>query len=224
MPLRKQHKKTLAAALLATGAVATAPVAASAACVPAPTTKAFAKVGDNADYSPAPGGSFENGATGWTLTGGAKVVSGNESLGLLKGSIVPGSKSLSMPVGSTATSPEFCVDETHPYFRFMAKATSAMAGYKAIVIYRDGSGAVKTSQFTSSSEISWGDGSWVPSKVSPLATNIPLTQGQTASVQLRFESTGNRVAVGIGFWGKFTGGDVGATNIDSVLVDPYRRG
>lgn len=224
MPLRKQHKKTLAVALLATSAVAAAPVAASAACVPAPTTKAFAKVGDNADYSPAPDGSFEGGASGWTLTGGAKVVSGNESLGLLTGSIVPGSKSLSMPVGSTATSPEFCVDESHPYFRFMAKATSAMAGYKAIVIYRDASGAVRSSQFTSSSEISWGDGSWVASKVSPLAANIPLASGQTASVQLRFESTGNRVAVGIGLWGRLTGGSVGATNIDSVLVDPYRRG
>lgn len=225
MPLRKQHKKTLAAALVAAGAAtAVGPVNASAACVPAETTKAFAKVGDSADYSPAPGGSFENGAPGWTLTGGAKVVSGNESLGLLKGSIVPGSKSLSMPVGSTATSPEFCVDESHPYFRFMAKATSAMAGYKAVVIYRDASGATKTTQFTSSADISWGDGSWVPSAVSPLAAKIPLDSGETSSVQLRFESTGNQVAVGIGFWGRFTGGDVGATNIDSVLVDPYRRG
>ncbi len=139
MPLRKQHKKTLAAALLASGAVAAAPVAANAACIPAPTTKAFAKIGDSADYSPAPDGGFEQGAAGWKLTGGAKVVSGNETLGLLTGSILSGNRSLSLPVGSTATSPEFCVDETHPYFRFMAKATSAMSGYKAVVIYRDAS-------------------------------------------------------------------------------------
>ncbi len=83
---------------------------------------------------------------------------------------------------------------------------------------------MKSSQFTSSADISWGDGNWAASKVSPLATKIPLGSGSTASVQLRFESTGNRVAVGIGAWGKLTGGSVGATNIDSVLVDPYRRG
>lgn len=225
MPLRKQHSpNVLTAAVLALGVAAAAPAAASAACVQAPTTKAFSKVGDNADYSVAPGGDFESGAAGWTLAGGAKVVSGNETLGFTKGPILKGSKSLSMPVGSTATSPEFCVDETHPYFRFMAKPASSMAGYKAIVIYRDGNGGVKTSQFTSSQEITWGEGNWSASAVSPLAANIPLNAGATASVQLRFESTGNPVAVGIGFWGRFTGGDVGATNIDSVLVDPYRRG
>lgn len=224
MPLRKQHKKSLATALLAAGAVAAVPAAASAACVEMPTSKAFSKVGDTADYSLAPGGNFENGAPGWTLAGGAKIVSGNETLGFLKGPIVSGSKALSMPVGSTATSPEFCVDESHPYFRFMAKPASSMAGYKAVVIYRDSAGSVQTSQFTSSQEITWGEGSWSASAVSPLAAKIPLDAGETASVQLKFISTGNPVAVGISFWGKFTGGDVGATNIDSVLVDPYRRG
>ncbi len=82
---------------------------------------------------------------------------------------------------------------------------------------------MKSSQFTSSADISWSR-QLAASKVSPLAANIPLGSGSTASVQLRFESTGNRVAVGIGAWGKLTGGSVGATNIDSVLVDPYRRG
>jgi hypothetical protein len=227
MPLRKQGTlmKGLTTAMVVAGVSVAAPAAASAACVPAPTTKAFAKIGDTADYSPAPGGDFESGATGWSLTGGAKVVSGNETLGFLQGPVVKGSKSLSLPVGATATSPEFCVDETHPYFRFMAKPTGSMAGYNAIVIYRNAAGSVTASQFTSSSEINWGDGTWAASKVSPLATKIPLDAANaTASVQIKFVSTGNQVAVGIGFWGKFTGGSVGSTNIDSVMVDPYRRG
>ncbi|MBO9534084.1 MAG: hypothetical protein J7513_14025 [Solirubrobacteraceae bacterium] len=209
------------AAVVGLGAM---PAAATAACVSAPTSKAFSKVGDNADYSVAPGGDFESGAAGWSLTGGAKVVGGNESLGWFKGSILPGSKALAMPVGSTATSPEFCVDETNPYFRFMAKADSSMAGYEAIVIYRNAAGAVTSTQFTSSSEISWGSGNWVASKVSPLATKIPLDLGATASVQLKFVSTGNAVAVGVGLWGRLTGGSVAQTLIDSVMVDPYRRG
>ncbi len=227
MPLRKQGTliKSLVAAATASAIVAAAPAAASAACVQAPTTKAYSKVGDTADYSVAPAGDFETGAAGWTLSGGAKVVSGNETLGFFKGSILPGSKSLALPVGSTATSPEFCVDETNPYFRFMAKPDSSMSGYKAVVIYRNSAGAVTNAQFTSSADIKWGDGAWSASAISPLATKIPLTStNPTASVQLHFISTGNQVAVGISFWGKFTGGDVGQTNIDSVMVDPYRRG
>ena len=57
----------------------------------------------------------------------------------------------------------------------------------------------------------------------PPATKIPLASGATASVQTKFVSTGNQTAVGIGFWGKFTT-DTGTTSIDSVMVDPYRRG
>lgn len=210
--------------IAAIAASAAMPAAASAACVAAPTSKAFSKVGDTADYSVAPGGDFESGAAGWSLSGGAKVVGGNESLGWFKGSILPGSKSLALPVGASATSPEFCVDDSNPYFRFMAKADSSMAGYDAIVIYRNEAGAVTSTQFTSSSDISWGNGGWVASKVSPLATKIPLADGATASVQLKFVSTGNGVAVGVGLWGRLTGGSVAQTLIDSVMVDPYRRG
>lgn len=227
MPL--SHRVTLLqsclAAAAAAAAVAAVPAVASAACVPAPTSKAFSKAGDNADYSVAPGGDFESGAAGWSLSGGAKVVSGNETLGFFQGPVVKGSKSLSLPVGAIATSPEFCVDETNPYFRFMTKADNAMAGYQAIVIYRNAAGAVTSTSFTSSLDITWGDGDWGPSKVSPLATKIPLTgPDATASVQLKFVSTGNPVALGIGLWGKLTSGSVGATSIDSVMVDPYRRG
>lgn len=227
MPLRKQGTliKGIAASATAAAVFAVAPAVASAACVQSPTTKAFSKVGDTADYSLAPGGSFESGTTGWTLSGGAKVISGNETLGFLKGSIVPGSKSLALPVGAVAISPEFCVDETNPYFRFMAKPDSSMSGYRAVVIYRNAAGDITNAQFTSSADIKWADGAWSASAISPLATKIPLTaDNPTASVQLMFVSTGNQVAVGINFWGKFTGGDVGQTVIDSVMVDPYRRG
>ena len=41
-------------------------------------TKAFARWGDSAYYARLLNGGFENGATGWTLSGGAKGVAGNE--------------------------------------------------------------------------------------------------------------------------------------------------
>lgn len=197
-----------------------APAPAAGKCAEQPTTKAFAKFGDNADYSLAPGGDFESGAAGWTLTGGAKVVSGNENLG-----VKSGSRSLVLPVGAVAVSPEFCVDESHPHFRFAAKPSNSMAGYAAMVTYRDAAGRLKDVQFTSSGDMSWGAGKWAPSKVSPLATEIPLTEtGGIATARISFVSTGNLVAVGIGFWGKFTGGSVGTTSVDSLMIDPYRRG
>src|SRR3954453_2805958 len=54
-------------------------------------------------YTLVPGGNFESNAAGWTLTGGAQVVSGNESF-----NVSGGSHSLSLPAGSSATSPAMC--------------------------------------------------------------------------------------------------------------------
>lgn len=188
-------------------------------CPETPVTKAFARFGDDADYSLAPGGDFETGS-GWTLKSGAKFASGNESFG-----VSPGTRSLKLPLGAVAISPEFCVDETNPHFRFVSKPDNAIAGYEAIVLYKNTDGQVKQAQFTSSASQSWGSGRWAPSTTSPLATKIPLLAGgKTASVQLMFVSTGNKIAVGIGLWGHFAGGSIGTVSIDSVMVDPYRRG
>jgi hypothetical protein len=219
MPLRKQGTlvKGIAVAFAASAAIAAIPAAALADCVAAPTTEAFAKVGDTAQYSLAPGGDFESSA-GWTFTGGAKIASGNENVG-----VTTGTKSLSLPFGSTATSPSFCVDDTNPYFRFVAKPDNSLAGYEAIVLYKNTSGQITQAQFTSSSDASWGAGKWAASKISPLAVKIPLATGATASVQLLFVSTGN-LASAISLWGAFAKGAVGTTSIDSVEVDPYRRG
>lgn len=189
------------------------------ACPESPVSKAFEKFGDDADYSLAPGGDFESGS-GWTLKSGARFVSGNENLG-----VTAGSRSLKLPLGAVAVSPEFCVDETNPHFRFVSKPDNAIAGYEAIVLYKNVEGQVKQAQFTSSASQSWGSGKWAPSSTSPLATKIPLLAGgRTASVQIMFVSTGNKLAVGIGLWGHFAGGSIGTVSIDSVMVDPYRRG
>jgi hypothetical protein len=80
LPLR--GRAVLAATLMtATLLALPAPPAQAAlgiAC-PTPASRAFAPWGDDAYYGFVPNGGFENGATGWTLTGGARVVAGNES-------------------------------------------------------------------------------------------------------------------------------------------------
>jgi hypothetical protein len=66
-------------------------------------TQVFAQWADYANYFLAPNGGFENGSTGWSLGGGASVVSGNEPF------YASGGHSLSLPSGSTATSPTTCI-------------------------------------------------------------------------------------------------------------------
>jgi hypothetical protein len=70
----------------------------------------FAPWSDSATYFPAPGGTFESGAPGWTLTGGAAVTPGGNSY-LSDGS------ALSLPAGASATSPAICVDLGSPTVR-----------------------------------------------------------------------------------------------------------
>ncbi len=274
MPLRKSPKPAplpatlLIAAICAAGAPAgasaaslgslfapktttsTATQAASgAACTALPTTKAFQRVdGDTADYSVAPGGDFESGAKGWSLTGSAAVATGNESLG-----VASGSKALRMPIGSTATSPEFCIDETNPHFRFTYKVDSVGAtGFIAHVVYKDARGTVTKTELLSSKSISPTPSQWQASPNSPLATLIPLNATtKSATVQIKFtvaspadlSSDIATAVVGNNALGGFISGITGGVNqamnvgisptaslvnlgvtIDSVMVDPYRRG
>lgn len=73
---------------------------------------------DRRDYFVAPAGDFEDPSVpGWQLTGGARV-SGGGSVHAVIGN--EQANSLSLPPGSSATSPEMCVDLNYPVFRFFA--------------------------------------------------------------------------------------------------------
>lgn len=203
MPLRKNgiFIRTIVAAAIGAAAFAM-PSAALANCAEQPTKQAFAKFGDTADYSIAPAGDFE--AAGWQLLNGAKITTGNETAG-----ITTGSKSLFLPRTGIAISPEFCVSNAHPTFRFMTKSNFWYSTYQALVLYRDTEGTLTQAQFVSSDDTKIFPGSWKPSAISPLATKIPLLASgaaQTASVQILLRA------------------GEGSTQFDSVMVDPYRRG
>jgi hypothetical protein len=69
-------------------------------------------------YVLAPNGDFERGDAEWKLTGGARVVAGNETF------FVGGardSRSLYLPAGSSATTRPMCVQLLHPTMRYFAK-------------------------------------------------------------------------------------------------------
>ena len=245
MPHLPRHARLAAALCLAFACTPTAANAAEGACVPLPTTKAFASVdGDPSDYSPAPGGDFEPGSAAWTMGGAARVQLGNERLG-----VQPGIRSLRLPLGSSATSPEFCVDETNPHFRFVYKSDfPTLSGFLALVVYRDAQGAVTNVQLTSSKKVSVAPSAWQATAHSPLATLLPLSETKrSATVQIKFlslvptdivnealgivpqgpiaealrKAQSASVAMIAALWSPVM--NIGVT-IDSVMVDPYRRG
>ena len=81
--------------------------AATTPCAGESLARVFAAWGDYSWYFLAPNGDFEEGADGWSLTAGARVVDGNAPFAL---GDADGERSLSLPAGSSATSPAFCVD------------------------------------------------------------------------------------------------------------------
>jgi hypothetical protein len=156
---------------------------------------------DVANYVLAPNGTFESGTSGWTLSGGASVVSGNESFYVH----APGeSSSLSLPAGSSATSGSMCVGIEHPTLRiFASKANALTSTLKTEVLFEDATGSVHALTIGVLSASS----SWQPSVVMPIVVNLlPLLPDERTAVAFRF------TVQGAGVW-----------RVDDVYVDPYRR-
>src|ERR1051325_5891413 len=70
------------------------------------SSQVFSRFGDSAYYARMMNGGFENGSTGWVLSGGARVVSGNEPYYLTGNT--SDSHSLLLPAGSSAYSGTVC--------------------------------------------------------------------------------------------------------------------
>lgn len=81
-------------------------------------TQPFLPFGDSSYYVLVPGGSFESGSPSWQLRDGASVVSGGTP---------DGSRSLSLPAGSWATSPPACTGIDHPSARLFVRNTGSSA-------------------------------------------------------------------------------------------------
>jgi hypothetical protein len=211
MTLFTPRRLLIAAAALAVAAPASASAAtapSSATCAAQTLSSPFEDWGDDNSYWLAPDGGFENGASGWNLGTGAKVVTGNENLGVL-----PGTKSLQLGgtgvLGlSTATTPSFCVDPTYPTFRFLVKNAAAATVMTTSINFTASNGL----KLTVAAKVNvYALGSWSLAESQPLATAIPavfLKSGTTATVT--FQATAALAAEGL--------------RIDDLMIDPYRRG
>jgi hypothetical protein len=172
---------------------------------PDPTSNPFAPWRDYAKYALAPNGGFESGAGSWTLTGNARVVSGNESF------YVRSSRdryALSLPPGSTATSAPMCISLLSGHMRFFAANDgSSSSRLRVQVLYSGGVGGLLGSlgRLLSLSEVGYvsAGAAWQPStQVGMLGGTLPLL---TNSVQFRFTAPN----------------DGGAFRIDDVYLDPF---
>jgi hypothetical protein len=194
---------TVAAAAFASPANAGLLTASAESCDDGPITQPFQRFNDAHNYKLLPGGSFEAGTTAWQLSGGAKIVSGNETY-KVGGSTH--SRSLSLPSGGAAISPFTCVGLGEPTLRLFAKRNTALLGLVSTLNVQI---QVKTSLGLSL----WlpvlpgdlGGSSWHPTAQMPLIANIlPLSATDKTPVRFRFSPL-------LGSW-----------QIDDVYVDPFR--
>jgi hypothetical protein len=168
-------------------------------CDSAALTQPFAGMGDSSLYKAVPGGDFENGLSGWSVSGGARTVAGSEPFGAT-GQV--GEHSLYLPAGSSVESPFTCVDAAYPSFRFFARNNGLLSTVLVQVVYKEPTGGTLT--------LPVGPvvltGHWAPSL--PMLTGS-VVQGVlsngTAQVSLRFTAL------------------TGASQIDDVFVDPRMR-
>jgi hypothetical protein len=186
-------------ALIAPAAQAGPLVASAPDCSTTGGDQVFAPWADLSYYAGAPGGSFEDGAAGWTLSG-SSVASGNESYNVGGG----GSHSLSLPSGSSATSATACVGINNPDIRFFAKNSgSPLSTLHVDVKFEDANGDVITLPVG----VVAGGGSWQPTLQMPIVANLlPLLPGENTPVAFRFTPEGAG----------------GSWKVDDVYVDPPR--
>ena len=130
--------------------------------------RVFAPWGDNSLYTLSPNGSLEDGAAGWSLSG-ARVIPQSNNLRR-------GSYSLSLPNGSSATSPAACVKLADPASRFFVRNTGASDGrLKVEVTYKTLLGL-----FTFNATLGYveANGTWQPSpKYGHVLMNVLGTLG-----------------------------------------------
>ncbi len=161
------------------------------------SSQAFQAWGDRSNYMLMPGGSFEEGTPSWRLSGGAKIVSGNEPFYLRSRT---DRRSLYMPAGSSATTPTMCFTTGDWHLRFVGVSANQSSMLKVTVTVASLFGVVSTLDGGTVSN----DGTWQPSpQVGLLLTNVGglLT---TKAVSFRFTATS------------------GASQIDDTYLDPWK--
>jgi len=158
------------------------------------TAPVFAPWGDFAGYYFAPNGGLESGSTGWTLGGGAAVVTQYNEPWYLSGF---GSRALQIPTGGSAAI-NVCYGLTYPGVRFFVAGENSTAVVHVRVVSHSLLGVLS---ILDGGTFKAGTG-WAPSpKISTLFSALAAPVG-TKTMQLQFTV------------------ESGTAQIDDVFVDP----
>lgn len=163
-------------------------------------SKVFARWGDQSNYLLVPGGSFEAGGPAWSMSGGAKVVAGNEPFYARNAS---DTRSLYVPSEGAALSPTVCfgLGDWHARF-FVRNVGSARGSLKVDVAVKSLLGLVSILDGGSIS----ASGEWSPSpRIGLTLTNLTSLLGVKA-ISFRFRAVGSGAAF----------------QVDDVYLDPWK--
>ena len=154
---------------------------------------------DPAWYVLAPNGGFEDGASGWTLSGGAAVQPGNEPFQVGGDN---DQSSLALPDGAAAKTSRICIDVAHPTVRLFARDDGgALSTLTVSVRFRTLLGWTTLPVGVIAAADAWG-----PTPPVPVVVNLLSLLGGAQDVSFRFSAAG-------GDWA-----------VDDVYVDPYSKG
>jgi hypothetical protein len=168
---------------------------------PAPR-QVFSMWRDRKFYVLTENGGLEQGDAGWTLADGAATVEGNEPFLV---NDAADHQSLSLPAGSSATSPATCFSAQNSTFRFVARTDGTRKSrLKVEVLYTNGNG--KNSSRVAG-KLRGGD-EWKPTKKLALAIGRAKGHGKLTTGVVAFRFT----PVGAGNW-----------QIDDLHLDPRAR-
>jgi hypothetical protein len=154
----------------------------------------FAQFGDRSSYTMIPGGTFEPGAAGWSLKGGATIVDGNEPFA---GS---GSHSLYLPAGSYATSPFMCVSTLSPTLRVFGFSSTTNTALSVQIYAKNALGLLT---LLGIGIVYPGQTTWAPTNTGLFLQSLGALLTNTTQVAFRFAPLN------------------GSWTIDDTYVDPF---
>jgi hypothetical protein len=186
---------TAGIALAGLPATSSAALISGGACDNSTLSQPFAQYGDSNEYKLVSGGNFEGSLSGWTLSGGARVINGGNPNG-------SSGHSLYLPAGASVTTPFTCVNAAYPSFRLFARNDSLLSTIVPQVVYKlPLLGNVALPIGAAALSPNWSP--TLPLLTASLVTGV--LNGGTAQVALKFTAT------------------LGPSEVDDIYVDPMMR-
>jgi hypothetical protein len=165
-------------------------------------SQVFLPWADPASYTLAPGGSFENSGSHWTLVGASRDTGDNEPFHVTAAN---DHSSLSISDGGTALSPAMCVGLGEPDARVFFKQTGGLPGatLQVDVLFDDVTG---TTQAQTIAELGVAQQWRLSPQLLTMANLLPTIGAGSTAIAFRFTAIG------------------GSFKVDDVYVDPWSRG